>query len=520
MAATKTGIFDMPLESTSAELKVLYHVSHSLLHQRDVSSLLSDALDALKDEMGVRRAALSLRRGGRLHMEASTGLSELERKRGRYNIGEGVTGKVAATGRSIVIPDISTEPAFLNKTGFGKTPGYAFVCVPVRHEGEIIGTLSIDHPTVSEKRLKSLMGFLETLANILADAVATLRAEVEEKELLQAENERLKRELGEHFQPPNIVGNCGAMKTVYGQIAQVASGPATVLIRGESGTGKELVAKAVHHASPRKDLPFVAINCAALPENLVESELFGHEKGAFTGAHERRKGRFEVVGGGTLFLDEIGDIPLSVQVKLLRVLQERSFERVGGHESITTGARIIAATSRNMEEAIADGTFREDLYYRLNVFPIHLPALRERKSDMMLLADHFLEKYNKIYGKNIRRISTPAINMMVSYHWPGNVRELESCVERAVLVSSNDVVTAYSLPPSLQTAKASGTTIAPDGKGADFTTLVNSFERELIVDALKNTTGNVAAAARNLGLTKRILHYKILKLGMTPRDYR
>jgi Nif-specific regulatory protein len=367
-----------------------------------------------------------------------------------------------------------------------------------------------------EKDLKKVLSLLEILSNIVADAVATFRSEIEEKETLKAENERLRWELGAKFRPNNIIGNCSSMKMIYAMIAQVAESPATVLIRGESGTGKELVARAIHYASPRKNAPFIAVNCAALPENLIESELFGHEKGSFTGAIQQKKGRFEIAGNGSIFLDEIGDISTAVQVRLLRVLQERTFERVGGNEQINSNARVIAATSRNLEKEMQEGRFREDLYYRLNVFPIHLPPLRERRSDMMLLADHFLEKYNKFYGKDIRRISTPAINMMTSYHWPGNVRELENCVERAVLVSTDDVVRAHDLPPSLQTAKESGTAIVPRN-GGNLETMVSLFEKEIIVDALKNNGGNVAAVARILGATQRIIHYKISKLGIDPK---
>ena len=290
------------------------------------------------------------------------------------------------------------------------------------------------------------------------------------------------------------------------------------MIRGESGTGKELVARAIHYASQRRNKPFIAVNCAALPENLIESELFGHEKGAFTGAISQRKGRFELANGGTLFLDEIGDISLAVQVRLLRFLQEKTFERVGGHEPINVDVRVLAATSRNLEEEIEKDHYREDLFYRLNVFPIHMPSLHQRRADIMLLADHFLEKYNKIYNKNVKRISTPAINMMMSYHWPGNVRELENCIERAVLTATDDVVHGFNLPPSLQTAQETGTALLPK-EGASLTTLVASYERELIVDALKINRGNVAAAARALDATQRILHYKIDRLKIDPKKY-
>ena len=502
------------------ELSVLNQISHVLVHQRNVSALLKEVLDIIHYQMKVDRATLTLRRGDYLYIEASNGLTEEEKKRGKYKVGEGITGKVAASGKGRIIPDISKEPEFLDKTKTRKSAILAFICVPIiSSEEEVIGTISIDHPKSTDEELKKVLNLMSVVANIIADAVATFRSEIEERELLKAENERLRRELGEKFRPGNIVGNCSGMKMIYAMIAQVSDSPATVLIRGESGTGKELVARAIHYASPRNSAPFVAVNCAALPETLIESELFGHEKGAFTGAVQQRKGRFEIAAGGTLFLDEIGDISPTVQVKLLRVLQERVFERVGGHETLQANVRIITATSKNLEKEIQDGNFREDLYYRLNIFPIHLPSLRERKSDIILLADHFLGKYNTMYGKNIKRISTPAINMMMSYHWPGNVRELENCIERALLVSSDDVVNAHDLPPSLQTAQETGTQIIPSG-GANFAAMVKSYERELIVDALKNNRGNVAAAAKYLGMTQRIIHYKISNTGIDAKSFK
>ncbi|MFZ2654890.1 MAG: sigma 54-interacting transcriptional regulator [Victivallales bacterium] len=503
----------MNAQNENIELNILDKISHALVHQRNVSSLLREVLDILQHEMGFEHGAFTLRRGNILVIEASSGLTEDEKKRGQYKLGEGVNGKVAATGKPVIIPDISREPSFLGKTKAKRAEKTAYICVPIKHSGEVIGTLGIDHPTASDDKLQKAFGLLKILSNILADAVATFKHEIEEKDQLRNENERLRHELGVQFHPSNIIGNCSSMKAVYAMIAQVADSQATVLIRGESGTGKELVARAIHYASPRKSGAFIAVNCAALPENLIESELFGHEKGSFTGALQQRKGRFEIANGGTLFLDEIGDISQPVQVKLLRVLQERVFERVGGHELVESNVRIIAATSRNLEEAIQENKFREDLYYRLNVFPIILPALKERKSDIILLADHFLDKYNKMYNKNVRRISTPAINMMVAYHWPGNVRELENSIERAVLVTTNDVVNAYDLPPSLQTAQESGTSIVSE-EGASFETMVASFEKELIVDSLKNNRWNVAAAARALKTTQRIMHYKIGKLNI------
>jgi Nif-specific regulatory protein len=287
------------------------------------------------------------------------------------------------------------------------------------------------------------------------------------------------------------------------------------LLRGESGTGKELIAQAIHYNSLRARQPFVKVNCAALPETLIESELFGYEKGAFTGAERLKKGRFELADGGTIFLDEIGDLPPQTQIKLLRVLQEREFERLGGTETIKVNVRIITATNKNLENAIADGVFREDLFYRLNVFTIFLPPMRERKADILLLAEHFLARYEKEHGKNIKRISTPAIDMLTSYHFPGNVRELENVIERAVLVCDSNVIHGHHLPPTLQTAEVSGT----ETRGS-LDAAVEAFERDLIQDALKSSSGNVAKAARTLESTERIIGYKIKKFGIDVARFR
>lgn len=502
------------------EIAVLNSISKSVVHERNIPNLLKTVLDVLHKEMGLLRGTFTLRHGDTLFIEASNGLTEEEMRRGTYQFGEGITGKVASTGLPRVIPDISAEPEFLGKTQARKgMKNIAFICVPVIHLEKVIGTLSIDREVTPESDLERDLKLLETVANITAEAVASCLAQHEEQEKLKAENIRLREQLGENLRPVNIIGNCSAMKNVYAQIAQVAGSGAAVLIRGASGTGKELIARAIHHAGKRAGNPFICVNCTALPDNLIESELFGHEKGAFPGAISARCGRAEAANGGTLFLDEIGDLSLPVQVKLLRFIQEHTFLRVGGSTEIKTDVRLIAATSRNLENRMEEGKFREDLYYRLNVFPIHLPELRNRKSDIMLLAEYFLEKFNRIHDRKIVRISTPAINMLMAYHWPGNVRELENCMERAVLTASDDVINGYNLPPSLQTGDSSGTSINPESK-ADFATLVESFERELIVDALKASHGNVAAAARKLSVSQRIIHYKINKIGITPEWYK
>ena len=304
------------------------------------------------------------------------------------------------------------------------------------------------------------------------------------------------------------------MADVFQMIERISGTDVTVLIRGESGTGKELVANAIHFNSPRVSNPFLKLNCAALPDTLMESELFGHEKGAFTGALEQRMGRFERANGGTLFLDEIGTLNFSAQAKLLRILQEKEFERVGGQKTLRTDVRVIAATSKDLERSIGEGTFREDLYYRLNVFPIFLPLLRERKTDILLLSDHFIERYGRKYGKDVRRISTPAIDMLMQYHWPGNVRELENCIERAVLLCNDRVIHSHHLPPTLQTGERSGTV-----PSRSFESEIMNFEKELIVDALKNSRGNMAKAARLLKTTERVISYSVKKLQLNPKSY-
>ncbi|OPZ78745.1 MAG: Nitrogen fixation protein VnfA [bacterium ADurb.Bin431] len=338
--------------------------------------------------------------------------------------------------------------------------------------------------------------------------------EAEQQKLL-TENVILKQQLRQENRLQNIIGNSREMRELYEKVAQVAHAPTTVLLRGESGTGKELVAQAIHYNSPRSEAPFIRVNCAAIPENLIESEFFGYEKGAFTGAVARKKGRFELADGGTIFLDEIGDLSPMTQVKLLRVLQEHEFERVGGLETIKVDVRIIAATHADIEELMARGAFREDLYYRLNVFTIFLPPLRERKGDILLLADHFMLKYGRQHGKSIQRISTPAIDMLMRYHWPGNVRELENCIERAVLVCEDQVIHSYHLPPTLQTAESSGTLPRWSLPEA-----VASHEKELIQEALKSCRGIRARAARMLGITERIITYKINRYKIDVDYYR
>lgn len=511
------------MNQSEKELNLLYKISQTTAtrHQHNLSDLLNEILHIMETDMGASRGTLTLRTPGTdiLNIEASCGLSEQEMARGQYKLGEGVTGRVAENGTPELVPDISNSPDFLNRTKARADKKVAFICVPIIHHKEVIGTMSIDLPTAPAEELNQSFLFLQHVAQILASAVSTIREEIEERNALESENEMLRRQLGDRYSIDNMVGNCNSMRAIYEQIAQVGNSAATVLVRGESGTGKELVARAIHFNSPRKNNAFVSVNCAALPENLIESELFGHEKGAFTGAAQQRKGRFELANGGTLFLDEIGDISPAVQVRLLRVLQEKTFERVGGTETIKVNVRVVAATSRNLEQLMSDNTFREDLYYRLNVFPIMLPPLRERKSDIMLLADHFLQKYAETYAKEMKRISTSAINMIMAYHWPGNVRELENCIERAVLTCNDGVIHGFNLPPSLQTSDETHTSLLPEN-GANLRQMIEGYEREILIDALKKHRGNAAAVARYLQTTQRIINYRIKNLELDPKKYR
>jgi Nif-specific regulatory protein len=372
----------------------------------------------------------------------------------------------------------------------------------------VIGALSVDRVAVEDAvTLEGELRFLEAVADLIAQVVQVRRKNYDRIHALEKENLELRRTLEDKGKPDLMIGNSSSMREVYRQIGQVAPSLTTVTIRGETGTGKELVARAIHQKSPCSKGPFVAVNCAALPESLLESELFGHEKGSFTGATARRIGRFEAADNGTLFLDEIGEMSLSAQSRLLRAIQEKEFQRVGGSESIRVNVRLICATNRDLETDVKENRFREDLYYRINVFSIALPPLRERGADVLLLADYFVKKYCQLHDRNIQRISTPAIDMLSAYHWPGNVRELENVIERAVIVATADVIEGKDLPPTLQMKD-----VALQGKRNDsFENLVAAYERTLILDALKDTGGNQTEAAKVLGTTKRIIQYKINK---------
>jgi Nif-specific regulatory protein len=505
---------------TIEEVTLLYEISEALNEHLDLKKSLYKVLDILSTSMNMVRGTITILNPmtNEINIEVAHGISKSAVERTTYKLGEGITGRVIQTGKPVSVPKISQDPQFLNRTATRKLKldqELSFICVPVKKTAEVIGALSVDCPYDSEYSLNEGEKLLGVIATMIARHVIKLETIRMEKEQLRKENARLRNELETKYQFNNIIGNSNKMREVFQMISQVSRSNATVLVRGESGTGKELVANSIHYNSHRSKNHFVKVNCAALPTNLIESELFGHEKGSFTGAIKKKIGKFELADKGTLFLDEIGSIDLDVQVRLLRVLQEKEFERVGGHETLKTDVRIIAATNKNLETAVEDESFRGDLYYRLNVFPIYLPPLRERKTDIMMLCDHFLEKYNKENKKEIKRFSTPAIDMLMSYHWPGNVRELENCIERAVLLCEEGVIHSYHLPPTLQTGTESGTLPAIGIDDA-----VANLEKEIIIDALKNTRGNITLAAQLLRTTVRKFGYKAKKYGIEYRQFR
>ncbi|ACL03662.1 sigma-54-dependent Fis family transcriptional regulator [Desulfatibacillum aliphaticivorans] len=500
------------------ELSCLHDIAIAL-SESDLRPSLYKALELLSTSMKMDRGAITIMNPVQheIRIEAAHGMSAGAIQKGRYKPGEGITGRVIQSGKPTIVPKTSQEPLFLDKTGHRKADDveYSFICVPITKGKQVVGCLWVDRPYDPEYNLDNALQVLTIIAAMVAQRVASLETLQWEKEAHKEESRRLRQELGQRYSITNLVGNSNKMREVFQMISQVCKSNATVLIRGESGTGKELAATAIHYNSSRADKPFVKVNCAALPSNLIESELFGHEKGAFTGAIRQKPGKFELASKGTIFLDEIGSINLDVQANLLRVLQEKEFERVGGIKTLKADVRVIAATNRNLERAVEDGSFREDLYYRLNVFPIYMPPLRQRKTDILLLAEYFVEKYSKENSKEIRRLSSPAIDMLMQYHWPGNVRELENCIERAVVLCDSGVIHAFHLPPSLQTAEESDTW---PGRGLD--EAVEALEREMIVDALKSTRGNTGKAAEILKSTPRKIGYKAHKYQINYKDFR
>ena len=499
----------------AADLRLLGRVSDRIDGEPDSGRAMQRALEQLALEEGLQRPMLWMRvpGGDVVQIEVSSGLSDSESRRGVYRLGEGITGRVVEEGAPSVVLDVASEPRFLGRAVHRRrlrARRTSYICVPLRAGGRTLGALSVDRVGGTNAEVAADARLLAVIGSLLSTCVRELaRSMADRSGPTDTEGAAVV------VRPPWMIGHSKPMEGVYRAIGQVAVASTTALILGESGTGKELVARALHESSPRAAEPFVKVNCGAIPEGVIESELFGHERGAFTGALQQRKGRFELAEGGTIFLDEVGELSSAAQVRLLRVLQEREFERVGGARTIAVDVRVVAATSRNLEQLIADERFRADLFYRLNVFPIHVPPLRERGSDVIELTDHFVAKFNTRHLRSVRRVATSALDALTAYHWPGNVRELENCIERAVLISTDDVIHAHNLPPSLQTDGTTGT-----GTRGDLQVQLDNLERALVLDALKSEGGNMTRAAERLNVSERVMGLRVRKHGIEPRRFR
>jgi Nif-specific regulatory protein len=493
------------------ELSAILHISQLLTSSFDLEKNLNAVMESLAGRLEMQRGCVFLpnQNSKKLQIVAAYGLSLEEINRGKYRIGEGIVGRVIESGQPMFVPNIGEEPKFLNRTDSRpQKRGVSFLCIPIELDSKTLGVISVDRIYKEERgNVDDDLRVLSIVASFIGQFVKLW------ENFRQAEKEcgDLRSQLAEKFSLSNIIGQSPSFQQVLKAVQKVAATDTTVLLLGESGTGKELIAQTLHYQSRRSAEPFVAVNLAALPENLIEAELFGVEKGAYTGATTRRIGRFEMANKGTIFLDEIGELPLNIQVKLLRVLQEKAFERIGSSKSVTVDARVVTATNRNLLEEISKGCFREDLYWRLNVVPIVLPPLRQRADDVPLLLHFYIEKFNKVHDRNVH-LTEAAVNQLQNYQWPGNVRELGNMVERLIIMAEKDVVTEKDLPMN---AVTSATPVqAPEPVSCvreDLGSEVERLERMHIIQALKQNNGIQQRASKVLGITPRQLGYRIKK---------
>ncbi len=495
------------------ELEAILEVSRVLTASFDLEENLNSVMDILSGKLEMQRGCVFLPEAGteNLRIVAAHGLTKESVRKGKYRIGEGIVGRVLESNSPMFVPDIGDEPMFLNRTGSRpKKEGVSFLCIPLRHKGKAMGVISVDRIYAEEHGgVDDDLRVLKIVARMMAQFLKLWETYRE----ADRERKSLRIELRERYSLPNLIGESPRFQAVLKSVLKVADTDATVLVLGESGTGKELIARTLHFESKRAKKPFVAVNCAALPSNLLEVELFGCEKGAFTGATAKRIGRFETAQGGSIFLDEIGELPVKLQAKLLRVLEDRTFERVGSSEPIKADVRVVAATNRDIAAEVRRGNFREDLFWRLNVVPIVLPPLRERRADVPLLVDFFREKFNNAYGKSVR-VSDKAMESFVSHGWPGNVRELANTLERLIIMSETDEITPEDLPYGVAhgAARAAAGSV---GSAESLKSEVVGIEKERIAKALRDHGGVQHKAARVLGITPRQLGYRIKKYGIT-----
>jgi Nif-specific regulatory protein len=491
-------------------LTTLHEVSRALSGTLHVASALQGALEVLEQHHRMAAVAVVLQTGsaGSLEVKAATQRGVGTRPSAAR---DPLVRRVIESARPVVVERAGDEPLLERRRARGRSrdADLTVICLPLVLDDAPVGAVRVELPFKAERNYDRLVWFYRVVASMMGEALRLARlVDVERRRLagepVPSEDEAVAREAWHR-----LIGAGAAMARVHEQVQRVARSIATVLLLGESGTGKELVAEAIHRLSPRRRGPFVKVSCAALPESLLESELFGYERGAFTGAHAPKKGRFELAHGGTLFLDEIGELSAATQVKLLRVLQEREIERLGGTAPVKLDVRLVAATHRPLEQLVQAGAFRHDLYYRLNVFSITVPPLRDRRTDIPLLADHFLERFSREHGRAMPRLSLAALEMLAAYDWPGNVRELQNTIERAVLLCTGATIHGHHLPPAVQTA-AEGRLLAATDLAAE----VGAFERQLIEQTLAAARGNSERAARLLNTTPRIIRYKIRKYGI------
>jgi Nif-specific regulatory protein len=519
------------------EINLLYDIAVMLTSTTDILESVEKAMRRLKQHGYLERCALFRKKedADELELLNSIDLEPYQKKMATYRFGEGATGLAAKSREPIVIENIHNNINYLNKMGNISTQMVSYVAVPLLQDDEVIGVISANIGKGSPLNFDEIVRMLTIVGSLFVGALKVQQSITKEKESLSELKTYYKEEMQKDYKFENIVGRSTRMQQVFGMINTVAPTDATILIRGETGTGKELIATAVHNLSRRQNGPFIKLNCAAISETLLESELFGHEKGAFTDAREMRKGRFELADGGTLFLDEIGDITPSLQVKLLRILQEQEFERVGGNKTIKTNVRLVAATNRNLEEMVRKGEFREDLFYRLNVIPINLPPLRERYEDVKLLIEHYLHRFMKEHRKNMH-FTKGAMELLLDYPWPGNIRELQNTMERIVLIcpdgdiqpemlshvlpfnyqklymQSESAHTAAQIPmqPISQPVPQHET----HSSGPMTKKTLQELERDSIVQALTDSHGIQTKAARALGMSARQIGYKIKQYGI------
>ena len=453
-----------------------------------------------------------------LGIKYAYGLSQNEMERGKYSLGEGITGQVMATGNIALIPDIREEPSFLNKMeelSKFSNQRISYIAVPILKDGIPVGVLAAYREQADDDTLHNNIIVLQILATMINMSLEIESLLKEKTTRLKAENTELRKALMDNSISLDIIGQSTALKTAIKTALQAAASDATVMLFGESGTGKEKFARMIHLSSPLKDKPFITVNCAAIPENLLESELFGHVKGSFTGATSNKIGKFEAANNGTIFLDEIGDMQFDLQAKLLRTLQENTIQRVGSTEETPINVRVITATHKNIQEAVNKGKFRLDLFYRLNVLPINLPPLRERIEDIKILTLFFLNRANQRHKKNIV-FSEEIFQTFKRQHWSGNIRQLENIVERIVILSENRLLSQADIEGFIRSEQFVEPSANDDlPKNFMFSrpyAKVKTNEKDKIIGALRNSGGNKTQAALNLGMTPRQLHYRIEKL--------